>query len=180
MNITLIGMRGAGKSNVSRRLAVLTKRPVLSTDTLIEYEDAGRSIADFIAETGDWRTFREREYQVVQKVCRMDGVIVDAGGGVVVDLDDAGEEVYSSRKVDLLRGSGPVVWLKGDIDHLVAKVEAKANRPALDLAQSTRAIMERRLPLYELAADLVIDIRGKRRQILAEEVRDRIGPRAVL
>ena len=36
MNIIMIGMRGAGKSNVSRRLSVLTKRTVLSTDTLIE------------------------------------------------------------------------------------------------------------------------------------------------
>ena len=180
MNITLIGMRGAGKSNVSRRLAVLTKRPVMSTDTLIEYEDGGRTINDFIAETGDWRTFREREYEVVRKVCDMDGTIIDAGGGVVVDLDEAGEEVYSARKIELLRAGGPIVWLRGDLDHLVAKVEAKANRPSLDLRTSTRALMERRLPFYERAADIIIDVRGKRRQILALEILDRLGPDAVL
>ena len=45
MNLILIGMRGVGKSNLSRRLAVLAKRSVLSTDLLIEYENGGKSIA---------------------------------------------------------------------------------------------------------------------------------------
>ncbi|HEY9163469.1 MAG TPA: shikimate kinase, partial [Magnetovibrio sp.] len=133
MNIVVIGMRGAGKSNVSRRLSVLTKRTVLSSDTLIEYENDGQTIAEFIATNpGGWRAFRELEYQVVKKIANMDGVIVDCGGGVIVDLDENGDEVYSQRKVDALKENGVVIWLKGDIKRLVEKVKNKPERPTLD------------------------------------------------
>ena len=57
MNINLIGMRGVGKSNVARRLSVLTKRPVMSTDVLIEYE-SGMGLPQFVAARG-WRAFRD-------------------------------------------------------------------------------------------------------------------------
>ena len=133
MNIVLIGMRGAGKSNISRRLSVMTKWPVVSTDLLIQYENQGKPISQIIAESGgDWRSFRDMEFDVVQKVSRLDNVIVDCGGGVVVDLDDNGDEIYSSRKVDLLKQSGKIIWLKGDIKRLAAKVKDDQERPTLD------------------------------------------------
>jgi len=171
MNIILIGMRGAGKSNVSRRLAVLTKRTVLSTDTLIEYENAAKTIAQIIADNkGNWRAFRDMEYAVVKKIAAMDGVIVDCGGGVIVDLDKNGNEVFSKRKVEALKKSGTIVWLKGDIKRLVEKVKNKAERPTLDLTRSTEETMRRRLPFYEKAADIIIDIEGKKRPELAEMI----------
>lgn len=179
MNIILIGMRGAGKSNVSRRLAVLTKRPVFSSDTMIEYENDGQTIAEIIAANkGDWHTFRDLEYQVTQKIAKMDGVIVDCGGGIIVDLDQSGKEIYSKRKVEALKKSGVIVWLKGDIKRLVEKVEKKADRPTLDSKRSTEDLMNSRLPFYEKAADVVIDIEGQKRPELAEKIvkilRDRL------
>lgn len=171
MNIILIGMRGAGKSNISRRMALLTKRPVLSSDTLIEYENGGVSIADMIAQSnGDWQAFRDQEFEVVKKIALMDGVIVDCGGGIIVDLDKKGTEIYSKRKVDALKKSGTVVWLKGDIKRLVEKVKNKAERPNLDETRSTEEIMKRRLPFYEKAADITIDIDGAKRPELAEQI----------
>jgi len=107
MNNILIGMRGAGKYNESRRLAVLTKRTVMSSDTMIEYENDGKTIAEIIAENGgDWRAFRDIEYDVVRKIAAMDGVIVDCGGGIIVDLDEDGDEVFSTRTVEALEKSG--------------------------------------------------------------------------
>ena len=142
MNLILIGMRGAGKSNISRRLSVLSKRPVLSTDLLIEYDNGGRSIARIVADCGgDWRAFRDMEHEVVRKVARLDGAIVDCGGGVIVDLDKDGNEVYSERKMDLLKASGTVIWLKGDIARLAAKTKGSATRPTLD----ETALLARRL-----------------------------------
>ncbi len=171
MNIVIIGMRGAGKSNVSRRLAVLTKRAVFSTDDMIIYENKGKSIDDIIAENkGNWFAFRDMEYETVSKISHMDGVIVDCGGGVIVDLDDDGKEVFSKRKVKALKENGTVVWLKGDIKRLVDKVEKKADRPTLDSRTSTEELMNRRLPFYEKAADIVIDIEGKKRPEIAEEI----------
>lgn len=171
MNIIIIGMRGAGKSNVSRRLAVLTKRTVLSSDTMIEYENGGKTIADIVADKdGDWRAFRDMEYQVVTKIAAMDGVIVDCGGGIIVDLDAHGHEVFSARKVKALKQSGTIVWLKGDIKRLVEKVKNKAERPTLDETRSTEELMHRRMPFYKKAADVIIEIDGKKRPELAEEI----------
>lgn len=156
---------------MSRRLSVLTKRTVLSTDTLIEYENNGQSIADFVAEhDGDWRAFRDLEYAVVKKVANLDGVIVDTGGGVIVDLDKDGHEIFSERKVDALKSSGKIVWLKGDIKTLVEKVKNKPERPSLSAVQSAEEMMHRRLPFYERAADVVIDITGQKRSVLAKKI----------
>ncbi|MBF0107646.1 MAG: shikimate kinase [Magnetococcales bacterium] len=172
MNLILIGMRGAGKSNLSRRLSLLTKRPVMSTDALISYERGGATIPNILASLGgDWRAFRDLEAEVVRKVAGMNDVIVDTGGGVVIDLDDQGREVYSRRKMDLLRKNGRVFWLEGDIPRLAAKVAADPRRPPLSATESEETIMRRRRPFYERAADHVINIEGMRREILAVQIR---------
>jgi len=176
MNIVLIGMRGAGKSKVSRRLAIATKRDVLSSDLLIEYDNDGKSIPDIIAEqNGDWRAFRDMEFATIQKITALDGNIIDCGGGVVVDIDEAGNEIYSQRKIDLLRKNGRIVWLKGDIARLAAKTKGDAKRPSLSDTKSAEDIMRRRLPFYEQAADIVIDIEGKSRKMIAEIVHEKIA-----
>lgn len=171
MNIVLIGMRGAGKSNISRRLSVMTKWPVVSTDLLIQYENGGKLISQIIAEAdGDWRAFREMEFTVVEKVAQMDNVIIDCGGGVIVDLDEQGEEVYSERKIDLLKQNGKIIWLKGDIQRLAAKVKDDQERPSLDQIKSLEEVMTRRLPFYKQAADLMVDIETKPRKRLAKKI----------
>lgn len=176
MNIILIGMRGAGKSKVSRRLSLLSKRDVLSTDLLIQYDNGGRSIPTLLAEhNGDWRAFRDMEYQVVQKVTALDNMIVDCGGGIVVDVDETGQEVYSQRKIDLLRQTGTIVWLKGDIARLAAKVKGDANRPSLSQIHSAEEMMQRRLPFYEQAADMIVDIEQHTRKQVAEILHEKFS-----
>lgn len=167
MNINLIGMRGVGKSNVARRLAVLSKRPVMSTDTLIEYE-AGVTVAEFVAaHDGDWRAFRDAEFEVLRRLAKMDGLIVDCGGGIIVDLED-GEERYSSRKVGLLKSGGPVIWLAGDIERLAAKTSVDPTRPSLHARLDAEQVMRRREPFYRRAADVRYFVeRGERQQVAA-------------
>lgn len=171
MNIVLIGMRCAGKSNISRRLSVMTKRDVLSSDLLIQYENGGKSIDEIVKEhKGNWKVFRDLEFNVVKKVMKLDGNIIDCGGGVIVDLDKEGNEVFSERKVKLLRKNSKIVWLKGDIHRLANKTKGDQARPSLDESKSAEEIMERRLPFYTNAADIIIDIEGKTRPELAEAV----------
>lgn len=171
MNIVLTGMRGVGKSNISRRLSLLSKWPVLSTDLLIEYENGGKSITEIIADNnGDWRLFREMEFQVVQKISSFDNVIVDCGGGIVVDVAEDGTEFYSERKVNLLKANGQVIWLKGDIERLAAKVKGDQGRPTLDESMSAQEVMRRRLPFYAQAADAVIEVEGIRRRKAARKI----------
>jgi shikimate kinase len=172
VNIVLIGMRGVGKTNIARRLSFQTKRPVMSTDILVEYE-LGAPIPHVVAEQG-WPAFREAEYNVLRKLTGMDGLIVDAGGGIVVDLED-GTEVFSRRKVDLLRHNGRIVFLSGDIERLARKVQDDPTRPALDTRRSAADLMRARLPFYEAAADWTIDVEGRERADIAEEIAQRYG-----
>ena len=82
MNIVLIGYRGTGKSAVARVLAEGTGREVVSTDARI-VEVAGRSIPEIVDKHG-WEYFRDIESRVVDEVATRDGIIIDAGGGVVI------------------------------------------------------------------------------------------------
>ena len=85
-----------------------------------------------VVATQGWRAFREAEYNVLRKLSAMDGLIVDAGGGIVVDLAEDGTEVFSGRKVELLHKRGSIVFLAGDIDRLARKVQDDPTRPTLD------------------------------------------------
>lgn len=158
-NLVVVGGRGSGKSSVCRRLAASDKRfKLLCLDDLIAYE-AGKSIPEVVAERG-WRYFRDLEYEVCVKAGRaFDGwTLIDAGGGVVTDLDENGEEVYSERKVAALKQNGGlIVFLDREVDYLCARIEGDSNRPDLSASKSFREIMARRLPWYRRAADLVID-----------------------
>ncbi len=168
MNINLIGMRGVGKSNVARRLSVLTKRPVMSTDVLLEYE-SGMGLPQFVAARG-WRAFRDLEFDIIARLAELDGLIVDCGGGALIDLDSAGDEIYSARKVQLLRDGGPIVYLAGDIPRLAAKTASDPTRPVIDPALSAEAIMRRREPFYVSAADWTIMVERDTRQQAAEAI----------
>ncbi|MBF0126950.1 MAG: shikimate kinase [Magnetococcales bacterium] len=169
MNIVLIGPRGVGKSSLSRHLSLLTRRPVVATDLLISYENDGLPIPDLLQRHhGDWRRFRDLEYAVVEKVARLDHLIVDAGGGVVVDLDPEGGECFSHRKIAALKRNGFLIWLTGDLQLLAQKAARDAGRPALSDALSEESIMRRREPFYRQAADLAIPVDGRKRMTLAK------------
>ena len=170
MNIVLIGKGGVGKTNIARRLSFQVKRPVMSTDLLVEYE-TGATVAHFVAAHG-WPAFRDAEYQVLTKLAHLDGLIIDAGGGIVVDLQD-GTEVYSTRKVDLLKARGEVIFLTGNIDRLAAKVRDDPTRPTLDARRGAAALMRARLPFYERTADWIIDVEGRDRGDIAAEIATR-------
>ena len=165
-NLVVIGGRGSGKSSVCRRIAASDKRfKLLALDDLISYE-ASASIPDIVAERG-WRGFRELEYEVCVKSSNAfakEWTLIDAGGGVVTDVDEDGEETYSERKVAALKANGGIiVFLDREIEYLVGRVEGDSNRPDLSASKSFREVMERRLPWYRRAADFVVDGGGSER-----------------
>ena len=170
-NLALIGGRGCGKSSVAKRLARRNRNFMLfSLDALIRYEADGKTIPEIVEREG-WPGFREREYAVVRKLSAFEsGALLDCGGGVVVDLDENGEEVFSKRKVDALRLHGRVVYLRRDPELLVRKVEGDPNRPSLSEKRSFLQVMERRDPWYRTAADLVIDCDELSKREIADRV----------
>ena len=157
-NLALIGGRGCGKSSIAKRLARCNRNFMLfSLDALIRYESAAASIPEIVAERG-WASFRDLEFEVVAKAAAFSsGALLDCGGGVVVDLDPQGNEIFSERKVDALRAHSRVVYLARDVDYLVSRVGSDPDRPSLSDQHDFKTIMARRDPWYRQAADVVID-----------------------
>lgn len=173
-NLVLVGGRGSGKSALSRRIFRAEKRfEHFSLDALIRYECGARPIPEIVAERG-WRGFREVEWQVVQKVSAFEGgALLDCGGGVVVDLDEDGREVFSDRKVNALREHGVVFYLFREAEYLLERIAGDANRPSLSDAESFEEIMARRDPFYRRAAHFVIECGTRKKRDLAEEILER-------
>jgi len=157
-NLVLIGGRGCGKTSVAKRLARENRNfQLFSVDALIRYESDGMTIPDLVEMEG-WSEFREREYAVVEKLSNFrSGALLDCGGGVVVDLDAGGNEVFSKRKVEALRLHGRVAYLRRDPQKLMEKISGDSNRPELSNTRSFLELMERRDPWYRAAADFVLD-----------------------
>jgi shikimate kinase len=170
-SLALIGGRGCGKSSVSKRLARRNKNfMLLSIDTLIRYERGGMLIPQIVEREG-WAGFRKLEYEVVCRVAAFEsGALIDCGGGIVVDLDSGGHEVYSKRKVAALKRSSAIVYLSRDFEYLRGRIKGDVNRPSLSNAEGFIEIMERRDPWYRKAADHVIDCNDKTKLEIAEDV----------
>lgn len=171
LNLVLIGGRGSGKSSIARRIyREYGELEHLSLDTLIRYEAKGEDIPAIVEERG-WRGFRELEYQVVKKAASFKGgALIDCGGGVIVDLDDRGEEVFSERKAKALRSTGVVFYLEREPKYLFERIGDDPNRPALSAEKSFIEIMKRRDPFYRRMAHHTIRCGSRKKREIMDEV----------
>jgi len=149
MNLVLIGYRGTGKSTVAMRLADELGMKVVSLDQEI-VRHAGRPIPEVVAQHG-WPHFRDIESEITQRVSNLDGIIIDAGGGVILRPEN----------VSNLRRSGMLFWLRASVPVIVKRIEGGTERPALTAAKSfteeVEDVLRERTPLYEAAAHHQID-----------------------
>jgi shikimate kinase len=150
-NLYLIGYRGAGKSEVARILAGLLEREHFCVDREIQAEQ-NRSIAGIFTDFGEAR-FRQLEQEKVRQASERSGLIVDLGGGAVLDAENR-------HRI----ASGICVWLKAKPETLDSRIRADqqsaTSRPALTdqpgLAE-VRAVLAERESLYAECADYEID-----------------------
>jgi len=172
-NLVLIGGRGCGKSSVAKRILRRNRSFMLfSLDALIRYEAGALSIPEIVERDG-WRGFRDLELRVVEKVAAFEReALLDCGGGVVVDLDERGDEVFSERKVEAIRRHGLVVYLRRDPEYLLDRIGRDPNRPELSETHSFLELMARRDPWYRAAAHLVLDCEAESKNDLTEVVLD--------
>ena len=152
MNIVLIGYRCSGKTAIGKMLVRELRRGFLDTDSLIE-KNTGCSIEMIISRHG-WDYFREIEKRLVEEVSRGDNLVIATGGGVVMDKEN----------VKNLKENGWIVWLKGESEVLKARMDNEQKsgkiRPSLtgaDPLEEIKQVLEERTPLYEQAANLVVD-----------------------
>ena len=151
-NIALIGFMGAGKSAAGRALAVKLDMNFIDLDSLIE-KKTGSSIADIFSRDGE-AAFRRIEAEAAAQVAGLKEKVIACGGGVVLEQNN----------ISLLRESSIIVYLAAGRDILLRRVlHSQGRRPLLEVADPAAAIdglLKYRIPLYEKAADIIIDTSG--------------------
>ena len=145
--IVLVGLMGAGKSKIGRRLAARLNLPFFDSDQEIEAA-AGESIDEIFANRGE-QVFRDGERRVIARLLAQPIHVLASGGGAF--MDPATRRLIGERGVSL--------WLRADLDVLVARVSRRNNRPLLK-SGNVRAILttliEQRHPVYA-EANVVVD-----------------------
>jgi shikimate kinase len=140
--IVLVGLMGAGKSAVGRRLARRLGLPFADVDEEIE-ADAGLAIAEIFERYGEAH-FRECERGVVARLVEGPRRVIAAGGGAFVDPET--RELILDRCV--------AVWLDAEVELMAERVGRRGDRPLLkgrDPLAALRALAERRNPAYAQA-----------------------------
>ena len=145
--IALVGMMGAGKTTVGRRLAAALNLRFHDADAEIE-QAAGMSVADLFARHGE-ESFRRGEAQVIERLLTGPPVVIATGGGAL--LNAATRSLVKARAIS--------VWVRADVDTLVKRATKRATRPLLkngDPKEIISRLLDARTPYYA-AADIVID-----------------------
>ncbi|MEO9901299.1 shikimate kinase [Nisaea sp.] len=148
-SIVLVGLMGAGKSSVGRRLAQRLDMHFVDADREIE-DAAGCTISEFFERFGELE-FRRGEQRVIQRILSGPPVVLATGGGAF--MAEETRTAISENAVSL--------WLKADIDVLYERVSRRQGRPLLaqkDPKAVLAKLMEERYPVYE-EADLWIESR---------------------
>jgi shikimate kinase len=141
-SIVLVGMMGAGKSTIGRRLSARLRLPFLDADIEIEAA-AGMSIPD-IFETHGEPHFRDGEARVIARLLDGGPVVLATGGGAFM------REETRSR----IGSKAVSIWLKADADIIMRRVRRRADRPLLqtvDPAATVERLIGEREPVYQHA-----------------------------
>jgi shikimate kinase len=159
-SIVMIGLMGAGKTSVGKRLATILDMPFNDADQEIE-KAAGKSINDIFAENGE-NYFRDGERRVIARLLADGSKVLATGGGAFMNAETRAR----------IAEFGVSVWLRGDLDTLMNRVARRDNRPLLKAA-NPRAVMEKlindRYPVYALA-DIAIESRDVAHDLIVEEI----------
>jgi shikimate kinase len=158
-NIVLIGMMGAGKSSIGRRLANVLHLPFVDADAEIE-KAANQSIAEIFATYGEPH-FREGERRVLARLLAAGPAVLATGGGAFMS-----EETRVNCRV-----RGVTIWLKADVAVLLDRVRKKGNRPLLnqpDPELVMRKLLAEREPVYALADISIASHEGPHQAMVSE------------
>jgi shikimate kinase len=163
-SVVLVGMMGAGKSSVGRKLGGRLGLPFIDADTKIE-EAAGMSIPD-IFETRGEAEFRAGEARVIARLLDGGPQVLATGGGAYMNPETRA----------LIRDKGVSVWLKADFDVLMKRIKRRTDRPMLktaDPAATLKHLMEVRYPVYA-EADVTVESREVMHEVIVEEILERL------
>ena len=159
-SVVMIGLMGAGKTSVGKRLAASLDMPFNDADQEIE-RAAGKTISEIFAENGE-AYFRDGERRVIARLLGEGPKVMATGGGAFMNAETR----------ERIAASGISVWLRADLDTLMMRVSRRDNRPLLK-SPDPRAVMEKligeRYPVYALA-DVTVDSRDVPHEVIVEAV----------
>lgn len=141
--LVMIGMMGAGKSSIGRRLANRLGVPFVDADTEIELA-ANASISEIFDRHGE-AYFRDGERRVIQRLLHDGPKVVATGGGAFIQPETRAA----------IQANAISIWLKADRDLLLSRVKRRNNRPLLrdgDPAEIIDRLIAERYPIYAEAA----------------------------
>ena len=159
-SIVFVGLMGAGKTAVGRRVAQLAGLPFIDSDHEIEH--VSRMTIPELFEAYGEPEFRSLESRVIQRIIENGPQVLSTGGGAFMN----------AQTREAIAANGVSVWLKADLDLLMERVSRKQNRPLLkdpDPRGVLRRLMDVRHPVYALS-DLVVESRDVSKEDMAMQV----------
>ena len=153
-SIVLVGMMGAGKSSVGRRLAGRLGIPFVDADAEIE-SAAGMTKPEIFAKHGE-PYFRAGEARVIARLLENGPQVLATGGGAVMD----------QRTRDLIHIKGISIWLKADLDVLLKRTKRRNVRP---LVEKIKDLLPLREPVYA-QSDIVVQSRDEPHDVIVDEI----------
>jgi shikimate kinase len=159
-SVVLIGMMGAGKSSVGRRLAARLGVSFIDADSEIE-KAAGMTIAEIFAAHGE-PYFRSGEARVIARLLEGGPQVLATGGGAYMN----------PLTREAVRAHGISVWLRATLDVLTRRIKRRGDRPLLknvDQTETLRRLIEERYPIYA-EADLTVESRDVPHDTIVDEI----------
>ncbi|MER9138213.1 shikimate kinase [Mesorhizobium sp. M0830] len=159
-SIVFVGLMGAGKTAIGRKVATMLSLPFIDSDQ--EIESVSRMTVPELFERYGETEFRALEQRVILRVLENGPQVLSTGGGAFMN----------AQTREAIAAHGVSVWLKAELDLLMDRVSKKQNRPLLKSADP-RAVLERlmseRYPVYA-TSDVTVPTRDDRKEIIATEV----------
>jgi shikimate kinase len=167
-SVVLVGMMGAGKSTIGRRLSARLRLRFLDADGEIEMAHAGMTIPEIFSAYGE-PYFRDGEARVIARLLESGPAVLATGGGAFMR-----EETR-----DRIREKATSIWLKADADIIMKRVKRRADRPLLQTADPEATLgrlLSEREPVYQ-HADLTIWSRDVPHEKIVDECIDALYTR---
>lgn len=158
-NLVLCGFMGSGKSTIGRQLSEKLGMRFIDTDTYIEQKE-GMTISRIFEEKGE-DYFRSLELEVCKELSKLQGSVISTGGGTM--LKDC--------NVKELKKNGVVFLLNVSSNTVLSRLKSDSTRPLLqreDKEKAVKNLLSQRIPLYNRAADYVIDAEESPRKVCIE------------
>ena len=160
-NIFIVGSMGSGKTSIGKMLAKNNNLSFLDTDHEI-IRSCGYSIPDIFEEFGE-EHFRSLETEQLRKMNAIENHIISTGGGIILRDDNK----------KLMKDLGIIIFLDININSQIARVKNRKNRPLLNnknLKDNLLSLKKTRDPIYKKISNYIIDVSGKERDQVINEI----------